>query len=61
VVIIHEDGAGFALLVDTEHLDAEFVDVCRRAASTAASRASAAAVTASRRNRPRVFIGATIF
>ncbi len=34
VVVVHEDGAGFALIVDAEHLDAEFVDVCRRSSRT---------------------------
>jgi hypothetical protein len=51
------------LLVDAEHLDAEFIGVCRSTAATSAtSTAPRAAVTAAaRRNRPGVFIRATIF
>ena len=55
VVIIYEDGACFALLVDAEHLDAELIGVGGCAALAAAT---LAASTTARRNRT-VVSGAT--
>jgi len=51
VVVIYEDGAGFAFLVDTEHLDAELVGV-------GGSPVAGAALATARRNRT-VVSGAT--
>ena len=36
-VIVHEDGAGFALFVDTEHLDLELLVICCAGAGVAAA------------------------
>ena len=45
VVIIYEDGACFALLVDTEHLDTEFVGVDGGEAFAFAAAAAGAPIT----------------
>lgn len=50
VVIVHKDRAGFALLIDTEHLDTEFVGVCHCVAAAAAIAAAPTVIAVRRRN-----------